>query len=220
MIGQVALCLRRRTHCRCFLAFSSCAAVDQCTKHAIARRHHPHHRIAPGQCRRLIADRSATVSLRDDQSAQSHDLALTTDSADCCSVDIAHTTDAMTEGVIALLSADSLTTDAISDLRWNDIDWSTGSIIVRPPCAHRCLVGLTLGLPERRTHRHRHVSPQTLAALRSLRERDMLRRVRDGKSWFPTDSVICRPWGTTPPFARAQPHERALPAIVTPWKVS
>ncbi len=131
-------------------------------------------------------------------------------------MDIARTTDAMTEGVIALLSADSLSADAISDLRWHDIDWSTGSIIVRPPCAHRCLVGLTLGITERRTHRHRHVSPETLTALRSLRERDILRRVRDGKSWFPTDSVISRAGGTTPPFTRDWQHERAVPAIVTP----
>lgn len=125
-------------------------------------------------------------------------------------MDIARTTDAMTEGVVALLIADSLSTDAISDLRWHDIDWLTGSIIVRPPCAHRCLVGLTLGLPERRTHRHRHVSPETLAALRSLRERDMLRSVRDGKSWFPTDSVITRPGGTTPPFAQDRSRTRQL----------
>ena len=96
----------------------------------------------------------------------------------------------MTEEIIDRLACDDVPPDVIGDLRWTDIDWSSGAVVLRRPCAHRCLVGLTLGLPDSRTHRHRHVAPETLSALRSLRDREILRRLREGFSWYPSDPVV------------------------------
>lgn len=98
--------------------------------------------------------------------------------------------DSLTETAITHLIGDGIPHDHVGALRWHDIDWDTCSLLLLRPCAHRCLLGLSLGLTDRPTHRHRHLSESTMAALASLRDRSVLRRIREGDSWYASDPVL------------------------------
>ena len=98
--------------------------------------------------------------------------------------------DSQTDTLIRRLDDDGVPLEIVGDLRWHDIDWASSALRERKPCGHRCLLGLTLGLTDRSPFRHHHLSSATMFALASLREREFLRRVREGASWYPSDPVL------------------------------
>ena len=128
-----------------------------------------------------------------------------------------------------LVFEDGLALDTVRDLRWNDIRWDVNAVLLRKPCSRKCLIGLALNLPERGHGFHRHLSNSTLTALTSLRQRDVMRKIRLGLSWHPTEPVFTArdgqclqsphleqwrdglvshtsgpQWGATPPFAASR----------------
>lgn len=131
----------------------------------------------------------------------------------------------MEDALRRLVLDEGLSLRAVRDLRWQDIHWDVHAVVLRPPCSRRCLIGLALSLPESALRPHRHLSPSTVETLNSLCERDIMRKVRSGLSWYPTEPVLTtrdgqlldgaqlaqwgselnahangREWGATPPF--------------------
>jgi hypothetical protein len=93
------------------------------------------------------------------------------------------------EAIEFLLLRDGVPVDVVAELRWCDIDWSGFAVRVPRPCAHRCLIGLAVGLVDRPSHRHIHVSRESITSLARLRERQMLGHVRDGHPFYATDRI-------------------------------
>lgn len=128
-----------------------------------------------------------------------------------------------------LVFDEGLTLETVRDLRWQDIQWDVRAVILRAPCARRCLIGLALDASEEILRPHRHLDESTLNALTSLRQRDIMRKIRMGLSWYPSEPVLTTreghslscsglqqwrdglishasgpEWGATPPFGSSR----------------
>lgn len=106
--------------------------------------------------------------------------------------------ESITDNVISRLIEDGVPCESLPHIRWNDVDWRTGSLTLRRQCDFGCLLGLTVGLANRQDHRRRNLSEPSVSILASLRERQMLARIRSGGSWHPSECILTQTEGELP----------------------
>ena len=89
-----------------------------------------------------------------------------------------------------LLADEDVPAEVMTDLRWSDVDWDGARLRLRGPCATRCALGVFLGIPGSSRDQCTPLSPSSIRALASFRERCIAQRMRSGRSWNDADPVF------------------------------